>query len=63
MKDCWNVLGQVLTRRMQGYIPTQEVADYPTQKDVQDLLDDVIRLTAEIAELNRLLHGNTIEVR
>ena len=56
MKDCWNVLGQVLTGRMRDYIPTKELADYPSQEDTQALLDDITRLTTEIEGLKRLLN-------
>ena len=56
MKECWNVLGQILTGQMQDYIPTKEVADYPTRENVQALLDDIIRLTTKIADLERLLN-------
>ena len=56
MKECWNVLGQVLTGHMQGYTPTKELADYPSPEDVQALLDDITRLTTEIAGLERLLN-------
>jgi hypothetical protein len=55
MGTCWNVLGQVLSGRMQGYVPEQEEAAYPSQTEVKALRKDVLRLTEEIATLERLL--------
>ena len=54
--ECWHVLEQVFTGRMQDAGPPRELADYPPKEDIQSLIDDVLRLTAEIADLKHLLY-------
>ena len=54
--ECWNGLGQFVTGRMQDAVSPRELADYPPKEEVQSLIDDILRLTTEIANLKHLLY-------